>query len=209
MNCTLTELPRSACQPSDGACICNDVALQAALGACIAQNCSVVDSLRQDIWRVTPDNITQILLVGSSESCHDMARLTDLSLKLFFVEELLYAFVVSVTKVSVLIFYLRLFPEPWFRVACYLTLTITTLYGLGQSFAIILICSPVSFNWTQWDREHPGQCGDINVMTFTNGGINITIDLILFILPVTQFITVSWTLQKKIGISLIFLIGLL
>ncbi|KAF4866635.1 hypothetical protein CGCSCA1_v013495 [Colletotrichum siamense] len=45
-------------------------------------------------------------------------------------------------------------------------------------------------------------------MTFVNGGTNIAIDLVLVILPVTQFITVSWTIWKKIGVSLIFLVGL-
>ncbi|KAK7434831.1 hypothetical protein Landi51_13308 [Colletotrichum acutatum] len=171
--------------------------------------------LGQDIWMVSPDNITQILL-------------------LFFVEELLYSFVVAVTKLSILIFYLRLFAETWFRVVCYVMLGVTTVYGIGQILGIVLVCSPVSYNWTQWDGEHKGkvharkispwritirfgsladvdtnfQCGNVNVMAFINGGVNIAIDFILFILPVTQFITVSWTLKKKIGVSLIFLVGL-
>ncbi|KAI3548704.1 CFEM domain-containing protein [Colletotrichum filicis] len=136
--------------------------------------------LGQDIWMVSPDNITQILL-------------------LFFVEELLYSFVVAVTKLSILIFYLRLFAETWFRVVCYVMLGVTTVYGIGQILAIVLVCSPVSYNWTQWDGEHQGKCGNVNLMAFINGGVNIAIDFILFILPVTQFITVSWTLKKKIG----------
>ncbi|KAK1546422.1 CFEM domain-containing protein [Colletotrichum paranaense] len=136
--------------------------------------------LGQDIWMVSPDNITQILL-------------------LFFIEELLYSFVVAVTKLSILIFYLRLFAETWFRVVCYVMLGVTTVYGIGQILGIVLVCSPVSYNWTQWDGEHQGKCGNVNLMAFINGGVNIAIDFILFILPVTQFITVSWTLKKKIG----------
>ncbi|UQC91403.1 uncharacterized protein CLUP02_16938 [Colletotrichum lupini] len=144
--------------------------------------------LGQDIWMVSPDNITQILL-------------------LFFVEELLYSFVVAVTKLSILIFYLRLFAETWFRVVCYVMLGVTTVYGIGQILAIVLVCSPVSYNWTQWDGEHQGKCGNVNLMAFINGRVNIAIDFILFILPVTQFITVSWTLKKKIGGLLIALKG--
>ncbi|KAK1853074.1 CFEM domain-containing protein [Colletotrichum chrysophilum] len=144
----------------------------------------------QDIWTVAPDNITQILLI-------------------FFAEELFYSFVVAVTKLSVIIFYLRLFQESWFRKASYGLLGITTMYGIGQILAIIFVCSPVSYNWTRWDGQHAGQCGKVNIMTFVNGGTNIAIDLALVILPVTQFITVSWTIWKKIGVSLIFLVGLL
>ncbi|EXF86204.1 CFEM domain-containing protein [Colletotrichum fioriniae PJ7] len=125
--------------------------------------------LGQDIWMVSPDNITQILL-------------------LFFVEELLYSFVVAVTKLSILIFYLRLFAETWFRVVCYVMLGVTTVYGIGQILGIVFVCSPVSYNWTQWDGEHQGKCGNVSVMAFINGGVNIVIDFILFILPVTQFI---------------------
>ncbi|WYZ35890.1 hypothetical protein EsH8_X_000537 [Colletotrichum jinshuiense] len=82
--------------------------------------------LGQDMWMIPPEHITWIL-------------------RIFFVEELLYSFVIAVTKVSILIFYLRLFTEPWFR-----------------------------------------SCGNVAVMTFINGGVNIVIDLTLFTLPVTQ-----------------------
>ncbi|KAF0327424.1 satratoxin biosynthesis SC1 cluster protein 4, partial [Colletotrichum asianum] len=121
----------------------------------------------QDIWTVAPDNITQILLI-------------------FFAEELFYSFVVAVTKLSVIIFYLRLFQESWFRKACCGLLGITTMYGIGQILAIIFVCSPVSYNWTRWDGQHAGQCGKVNIMTFVNGGTNIAIDLVLVILPLTQ-----------------------
>ncbi|KXH26758.1 hypothetical protein CSAL01_00304 [Colletotrichum salicis] len=275
LNCTTTEVAKSSCNATDFACICANQLLNGNIGACLAQNCIVTESLHvqlleaqkysktscrvpirrntdqapitwtlfsialvalaarliskvpslnpafsfgwddwlilastlalipadigsqiligiglgQDIWMVTPDNITQILL-------------------LFFVEELLYSFVVAVTKLSILIFYLRLFAEAWFRIVCYVMIGITTIYGVGQILGIVLVRSPVSYNWTQWDGEHQGKGGNVAVMAFINGGLNIAIDLILFILPVTQFITVSWTLQKKIGVSLIFLVGL-
>ncbi|OHF00913.1 hypothetical protein CORC01_03741 [Colletotrichum orchidophilum] len=275
LNCTTTEVAKSSCNATDLACICSNQMLNANIGACLAQNCTVIEALRmkcleaqnysktscgvpvrrnmdqgpttwtlfslalvavaarliskipslnpsfsfgwddwtilastivlipadivsqmvidrglgQDIWMVPPDNITQILL-------------------LFFVEELLYSFVVAVTKLSILIFYLRLFADNCFRNACYAMLGVTTVYGLGQMLGVVLVCSPVSYNWTQWDREHQGKCGDVHLMAFINGGVNIAIDLILFILPVTQFITVSWTVKKKIGVSLIFLVGL-
>ncbi|OHW97967.1 CFEM domain-containing protein [Colletotrichum incanum] len=196
MGCIATEVARSTCNATDFACICTNQQLNPAIGACLAQNCTVVESLLvglglgKDIWSVPPENITQILL-------------------LFFVEELLYAFVVAVTKLSILLFYLRLFNEPWFRMFCYVMLGLTTAYGLGQMLVIALICTPVSYNWTRWDGQHSGQCGNVTIMTFFNGGINIALDFVLFVLPVTQFINVSWTLKKKIGVSLIFLVGLL
>ncbi|KZL75391.1 CFEM domain-containing protein [Colletotrichum tofieldiae] len=196
MGCIGTEVTRSTCNATDFTCICTNQQLNAAISACLAQNCTVVESLLvglglgKDIWSVPPENITKILL-------------------LFFVEELLYAFVVAVTKLSILLFYLRLFNEPWFRTFCYIMLGLTTVYGLEQMLAIALICTPISYNWTRWDGQHSGQCGNVTVMTFFNGGMNIALDFVLFVLPVTQFVNVSWTSRKKIGVSLIFLVGLL
>ncbi|KAK2023694.1 hypothetical protein LX32DRAFT_132227 [Colletotrichum zoysiae] len=273
MNCIAAEVPKSACNATntDFACICTNQPLNAAIGACLAQNCTVVESLQAQnysktscgvpirhnteqapvawtlfgiavvavsarllskvsslnpafpfrlddgailaamialiasnigsqtliglglgkyIWSVPPENITQILLI-------------------FFAEELLYAFVVAATKLSILIFYLRLFNEPWFRVFCYVMLALTAMFGLGQMLVITFICTPISYNWTQWDGKHLGKCGDVTLMTFCNGGINLALDFILFVMPVTQFIKVSWATKKKIGVSLIFLVGLL
>ncbi|KAF6809567.1 CFEM domain-containing protein [Colletotrichum sojae] len=270
INCTTTELAKSTCQPTDFACICANQQLNAGIAACLAQKCTIIESLQalnysktscgapvhhntdqlpitwtllslsvlavgarfvskvpalnpafpfgwddwtilaslaalipadvlsqvlvglglgRDVWTVPPDNITMILL-------------------LFFVEELFYSTVVATTKLSIVIFYLRLFSEPWFRRACYAMLAITIAYGVGQILAVVLVCMPISYNWTIWDGQHEGKCANTGTMAFSNGGFNIAIDLALFILPVTQFITVSWTLKKKIGVSLIFLVGL-
>ncbi|KDN70755.1 hypothetical protein CSUB01_09685 [Colletotrichum sublineola] len=171
-----------------------DAAILAAMIALIASNIGsqtlIGLGLGKDIWSIPPENITQILLV-------------------FFVEELLYAFVVAVTKLSMILFYLHIFNEAWFRVSCYVMLALTTVYGIGQMLAITLVCTPISYNWTQWDGKHFGECGEVTLMTFFNGVVNLVLDFIIFVMPVTQFIKVSWTLKKKIGVSLIFLAGLL
>ncbi|TID06984.1 hypothetical protein CH35J_000932 [Colletotrichum higginsianum] len=268
--CIAAELPKSACNATDFQCICTNQQLNAAIGICLSQNCTVVESLQaqnysktscgvpvrrnteqapiswtlfaiafvavvarllskapalnpafpfgmddwtiiaamialipsdigsqilvdlglgRDIWTVPPENITEILL-------------------LFFVEELLYAFVVAITKIFILLFYLRLFREPWFRKSCYAIMGVNAVYGVGQVLAIALVCNPVDYNWTRWDGKHVGSCGNITLMTYINGGVNITLDFVLFFLPVTQFINVSWTQKKKIGVSVIFLVGL-
>ncbi|KAL0941554.1 CFEM domain-containing protein [Colletotrichum truncatum] len=137
-----------------------------------------------------PENITKILMI-------------------FFVEELLYAFMVSTTKISIILFYLRIFREPWFRTVCYILFAATTCFGIWHIMQIIFVSSPISYSWTFWDGEHIGQRGKVQMLSFVNSGINITLDLCLFVLPVTQFIHMSWTLRTKIGTSLIFLTGLI
>lgn len=43
-------------------------------------------------------------------------------------------------------------------------LGVTTVYGIGQILGIVFVCSPVSYNWTQWDGEHQGKVCAQNVL---------------------------------------------
>ncbi|TEA12224.1 hypothetical protein C8034_v006260 [Colletotrichum sidae] len=56
---------------------------------------------------------------------------------------------------------------------------------------ILFTTTPISYNWTFWDEQHSGTRGNVRLFSFINGGINIALDLWLFILPVTQLVTVS------------------
>ncbi|KZL72907.1 CFEM domain-containing protein, partial [Colletotrichum tofieldiae] len=213
--CMKNELPNSTCRHTNASCVCTSQKLDTALEVCVAANCTVIESLPlvvantgtqcywnlteketavglgfgQDIWMLSPDQITRILFV-------------------FFLEEFMYAFVICSTKVSIILFYLRIFPEPWFRKACLTILIMTAIFGVWHILQILFVSWPISYNWTFWDGRHSGRRGNVKMFSFINAGINIALDLALFILPVTQFITMSWTLRTKIGTSLIFLVGL-
>ncbi|WQF76544.1 hypothetical protein CDEST_01558 [Colletotrichum destructivum] len=164
----------------------------------------------QDIWMISPDQITQILCI-------------------FFFSEIMYAIVITMTKISVVLFYLRIFYEPSFRKACLAIFTITIIFGIWHILQIVFVSWPVSYNWTFWDGRHTGRVrkppgyeaylsfvepheltrGHVKIFSFVNGGINIALDLSLCVLPVTQFINMSWTLKTKISTSLIFLFSLI
>ncbi|CCF33381.1 CFEM domain-containing protein, partial [Colletotrichum higginsianum] len=121
----------------------------------------------QDIWMISPDQVTQILCI-------------------FFFSEIMYAIVITMTKISVVLFYLRIFYEPSFRKACLAIFTITVLFGIWHILQILLVSWPVSYNWTFWDGRHTGRRGHVKIFSFVNGGINIALDLSLCVLPVTQ-----------------------
>ncbi|OLN81592.1 hypothetical protein CCHL11_05467, partial [Colletotrichum chlorophyti] len=150
---------------------------------------AINSGLGQDMWMVSPENITRILIV-------------------FFIEEILYIIVICSTKISMIIFYLRIFYEPWVRKACHTLLAGTITFGVAYMLHAVFANWPISYSWTFWDGLHEGKRGDIIFITFLYSSINIALDLALFVLPVTQFVTMSWTLRKKIGTSLIFLVGL-
>ncbi|KAK1997735.1 hypothetical protein LX36DRAFT_577807 [Colletotrichum falcatum] len=121
----------------------------------------------QDIWMLSPDQITRILFV-------------------FFLDEIMYAVIITLTKMSIILFYLRIFPEPWFRKACRTILLFTGFFGVWHVLQILFVCRPVEYNWTYWDGMHNGQRGDLQLFSYINAGINIALDLALCFLPVTQ-----------------------
>ncbi|OBR11085.1 CFEM domain-containing protein [Colletotrichum higginsianum IMI 349063] len=191
--------------------VAGDIPMQMAINA----------GLGQDTWMVAPDDITKILLI-------------------FFIEEIFYIIVICATKISIIIFYLRIFFEPWVRKVCHALFAGTIVFGTAYMFHAVFANQPISYSWTFWDGLHEGTVskieepgiwilvvfasvllshrfpgltftqkrGNLLLITFLYSGINIGLDLTLILLPVTQFFSVSWTLRKKIGTSLIFLVGL-
>ncbi|KAK1585454.1 uncharacterized protein LY79DRAFT_518794 [Colletotrichum navitas] len=120
-----------------------------------------------DIWMLCPEQVTRILIV-------------------FFVDEIMYAIIISVTKTSIILLYLPIFPKPWFRKTCRMILYITGIFGVWHILQILFVCWPMSYNWTYWDGEHSGRCGDRRLFSSISAGINIALDWSPCLLPITQ-----------------------
>ncbi|KAJ0302173.1 hypothetical protein COL516b_007224 [Colletotrichum fioriniae] len=144
----------------------------------------------EDIWMVDPDELT-------------------LGLKLFFIDESMYLACLGLTKISVLFFYLRIFPNKSFRWATYATMTYiiisTTVVLLMQIFQ----CIPFEFNWVGWKGDFgPHHCLDINALAFVAGGLSISHDLIILALPLPLLWHLNTSKRSKIGILFMFSLGI-
>lgn len=62
------------------------------------------------------------------------------------------------TKLSILMQYLRIFPQVAFRKACYVMLGITVAWTLWAVFSSMIMCIPVSVFWTTTDFFHDPRC---------------------------------------------------
>ncbi|KAL5345026.1 hypothetical protein ACLOAV_009979 [Pseudogymnoascus australis] len=51
------------------------------------------------------------------------------------------------TKVSIILFYLRLFPQPWFIFVVKLVMAIVIIYGLWTVLSGFLFCIPINAFW--------------------------------------------------------------
>ncbi|KAI4733587.1 hypothetical protein E4T50_15852 [Aureobasidium sp. EXF-12298] len=142
----------------------------------------------KDMWFVSFDHITRIL-------------------KIFYFAELLYLTAVGVTKISMLLFYLRIFPDWKLRRAIYGMIGICLTYIIVFVLVTAFQCRPVNVAWLKWDGEHPGKCLDLNADGWASASINIILDLIVIVLPMKQLTMLNMSWQRKLGVIAMFLGG--
>lgn len=151
----------------------------------------IQEGLGRDLWNLTPDQVTNVLLYS-------------------FIGEYLYAFLVALTKISILCLYLRTFVARPFRMQCYVLIGVVLAFALGSWVSTSLRCRPISYTWEQWDGEHQGTCMEnINKKTLALAGINMVLDILVFVLPMPQLPALQMSNNRKVGVILMFSIGLL
>ncbi|TDZ30088.1 hypothetical protein CTRI78_v011889 [Colletotrichum trifolii] len=145
-------------------------------------------ALGKDMWNVSPDDVTQFLY-------------------LFFWDELLYLGALPVTKISILLFYLKIFPRKEIRIACWVFIGLNVAYLIVFELISIFQCSPVDGAWRAWDKEYPAKCNNINIQGWAAAGVNIVLDLGTLILPLNELYKLSLSTKKKVQIMLMFSVG--
>ncbi|KAH6629844.1 hypothetical protein C7974DRAFT_359898 [Boeremia exigua] len=145
--------------------------------------------LGTDMWFVPFNNITKIL-------------------EIFYYTELLYLASVALTKISILLFYLRIFPQKSLRKKIYFTIGLCIAYIIAFVIATALQCLPIRFAWERWDGEHHGKCIDLNADAWCSAAGNIVLDLIVILLPMKQLMKLKMDRWRKFGVMLMFLGGL-
>ncbi|CVK85960.1 related to integral membrane protein [Fusarium mangiferae] len=172
----------------------DDSLILAALPFIIAFNifCQVLTSngLGLDIWFVEEDNIRIFLI-------------------LIFASELSYATSLALVKLSILAFFLRIFPDQRFRIIVRWT-TIFILVMCPLYLALILAQRrPLDLFWNGWRDKNPrGVMLSGNLIGITHGAWNVALDIWMMILPMTQLLKIGIKLKKKIGVIAMFGVGL-
>jgi hypothetical protein len=148
------------------------------------------NGLGRDIWTVTPTQITNFIRV-------------------FYGMEILYFAQLALLKLSLLFFYLRIFPGKGFRKLVWGSITFDVTYGLLFVFIGLFQCKPISYYWKSWDGEHQGKCLNVNSLGWANAGISIILDGWMLALPMSQIIHLKMHWKKKVGVAMMFIVGTL
>ncbi|KAL2142000.1 hypothetical protein VTI28DRAFT_1736 [Corynascus sepedonium] len=149
---------------------------------------SIPNGVGQDIWTLEPEKITKFLFY-------------------FYLMAVFYFAEVSLVKLCILLFYLRIFPGQNVRRLLWGTLAFNVVWGVVYFIIAIFQCQPISFFWTHWDGEHEGHCINSNAFAWSNAAISIVLDFWMLAIPLIQVKSLNLNWKKKIGVTFMFVVG--
>ncbi|KAJ2986095.1 hypothetical protein NUW58_g5193 [Xylaria curta] len=147
------------------------------------------DGLGVDVWAVPQENISYLLTLSLVGSC-------------------LYLVTRMLIRVSILLFYLRIFHTPGAKGVITWTLAVAVIYSFILLFPVIFQCSPVDYLWLQWDGTHQGHCINHRAFVWAVGCIGIALDFWAVLIAFNLASRLQLPRKKKIMVSVMFTVGL-
>lgn len=120
-----------------------------------------------------------------------------------------YIALVTTIKISILLFYRRLFPNSAtnasFRVAWVIVAFLSVGLGIGTFVAAICNCKPLEYYLNPGDL--PRNCQNLRSLLVSTAAINALTDVSILVLPIMIVWRLQITKSQKLAVSGIFLLG--
>ena len=126
--------------------------------------------------------------------------------KFLLVAEILYAWNLCWTKISLLLMYYRIFRFPFFKRMAYAIGAFIIAWGITITFLFIFICVPVQ---KLWYTDLPGHCINQVGTWIANAASTIVTDLAILVLPIPQVWKLQLRKPEKIALTFAFCLGFL
>ncbi|KAL4995028.1 hypothetical protein BDV10DRAFT_141864 [Aspergillus recurvatus] len=124
--------------------------------------------------------------------------------KFLVVAEVLYVYNLVWTKMSILLFYYRIFRFPYFKRWAYVISTFIVLWVICITFLFIFICVPVQ---KLWYPQLPGHCINQVATWIANAISTIASDLAILMLPIPQVWGLQLRSSEKMALTFAFGLG--
>ena len=125
--------------------------------------------------------------------------------KTYWVSNIFYPSCLFPTKVSILLFYHRLFPNRRFTIALYVVGVVAAAWYLAVLGTAIFQCTPVQFAWNK--RIEGGHCIPGVKSLIGNLVPNVATDLAIMLLPMPIIWNLHLPTAQKWSVSGMFLLG--
>ncbi|KAF4990603.1 hypothetical protein FGRMN_8362 [Fusarium graminum] len=165
--------------------------------------CAVVWAVEAPLW------ISKGLGLHAANIDRDILTTNSIMMHYLFAIEQTYSFVVYLAKVSLLLFYWRMFRITNIRIAVYSLLVLSTLWLVARLVVGTIQCLPVKAFWELSIR--PTANCSVETPKYVFGSIisHILIDVLMMVLPVIQIKRLQLPMIQKFGVLLMFMFGTL
>lgn len=126
------------------------------------------------------------------------------ALKWFFVAQTPYKVVVALNKVTLVLFYKRIFVSQSFNIAAHLVMGIVVTYGIAGVVATIFQCIPIAGSW---DKSIDARCINSDSFWIAYAVLNILTDVMVLALPVPSIMGLHIKRRDRVMLCLLFLMG--
>jgi hypothetical protein len=116
----------------------------------------------------------------------------------------LYAPAISTTKISILLFYRRIFTLHRFNLLVWFLIWFCIAYIVGICIAALLECVPTQY---RWDLTVHGYCINVGAEVVAGSAVSVTTDFIVLLMPIPFVAKLHTPLRRKLQVIGIFLLG--
>jgi hypothetical protein len=110
----------------------------------------------------------------------------------------------AILRASILMLYLRLFPAKSFAIQVWIVFAANAANMIAATLIILLQCIPLSM---MWDRTIPGKCVNKSAAMTAAVGVNMALDLIVFLLPIPVLWGLKLSAARRARVCGVFLLG--
>ncbi|KAI1121636.1 hypothetical protein F5Y10DRAFT_282328 [Nemania abortiva] len=129
------------------------------------------------------------------------------SSKSVYLMQIVYKVSMNLTKVSILLQYVRLFwTTAWFKRTCYAIIAFVALFCTTVTLATIFQCQPVAAAFYRMINTE-NKCIDNRSFWYTNAGVSIGTDVIILAIPWPLIYNLHCSRARKFQVACLFMAG--
>lgn len=125
-------------------------------------------------------------------------------LKALYALSIFYIGVQSMSKISLLLLFKRIYPSPRFRLCCEAGIIFVTLHCVAFTISIIFQCSPIN---SYWDHRIKRKCLNSTAIGYAGAVFSILEDFVILGMPIPQLLRLQVKTGQKIALILLFSVG--
>ncbi|KAL9004532.1 MAG: hypothetical protein Q9188_002658 [Gyalolechia gomerana] len=152
-------------------------------------------------------NINEIIAVHYGFGRHQLMLSLDYISKFLLNDwtiQIIFATAISVTRLSLLVFYHRIFPVKRFKIVASITGCIIICWWISFILAIIFSCYPVE---SYWNKAIVGHCVNEHTLSWGITGTELATNIIMLILPIPWLWKLRLAWSKKLALTGMFALG--